>query len=50
MEKPERTIKQVDDARRATGEDVDCARSIATFSFMEMVTVVINGELERAFY
>jgi hypothetical protein len=40
----------VDDARLATGEYAACSKSIATFSFMEMVTVEINGGLERMFH
>jgi hypothetical protein len=38
-----RTIKPVDDARLATGENSRETRSIVTFSPVEMVTVVVNG-------
>lgn len=42
-----RTIKPVDDVRLTTGEDIEEARGIVTFSTMEMVVVGINGGLER---
>lgn len=35
----------VDDVRLATGESVKETKSIVTFSTVEMVTMVVNGEL-----
>jgi hypothetical protein len=39
-----RTIKPVDDVRLATGEALWRPRSMATFSTMKMVAVVVNGD------